>query len=388
MKADDVLLHMAMGQVDKIWNADSLLTELKNGRVFYNFHEPKPRKDFYPTYKKKPNRQFDFARNPEDLKQASVSSQETCLSLLDKTYRTKYKEPFYKGGTVQDRIPSFCDRLLFRSLESTSGQLVAEYDNGILNCQQGVSFNDCNNYGCIPHNLMGSDHSAIYCGLNLKSPNLCARPPNESDEHGRPLQYFIQIKNVLIVKGNYKFGNNNHHSTNNGSSASLHGSHSSGMMGYNHKPKIKGHYSADNFHNYSNNGGYNYNYNYNNDDESKVASIEWPTKMKFLFPAPFEIDIEEYRAPKSIEARVIYRNDLAAYHSILDQIESESKKRITPVPPYQPPNDSDARKAFQQTMQAVRLVIHLFFFSCFYFIRDSVGFSCTNISNHFFFIEI
>lgn len=34
-------------------------------------------------------------------------------------------------------------------------------------------------YGCIPHHLMGSDHSAIYCGLQLNSPLLMATKPHE-----------------------------------------------------------------------------------------------------------------------------------------------------------------------------------------------------------------
>ena len=80
---------------------------------------------------------------------------QSCFSQLDKIYRTKYKEPFYKGGLIQDRIPSFCDRLLFHSLDSTVGQLTPEIDNGVLNCVETIyKDNNCHNYGVIPHFLM------------------------------------------------------------------------------------------------------------------------------------------------------------------------------------------------------------------------------------------
>src|SRR5690606_11815205 len=69
---------------------------------------------------------------------------------LQQVYRTKYQEPFYKGGLVKDRIPSFCDRVLYHSLNSYKSHLVPENDMGILNSQSCV-YKNSHNYGCIPH---------------------------------------------------------------------------------------------------------------------------------------------------------------------------------------------------------------------------------------------
>jgi hypothetical protein len=34
-------------------------------------------------------------------------------SWVETEYRTHYKEPWYKGGSVQPRVPSWCDRVLY-----------------------------------------------------------------------------------------------------------------------------------------------------------------------------------------------------------------------------------------------------------------------------------
>ena len=189
LTADAVLQKMALGNLSSLWEADSLNQELKHRKqcAFKNFNEPRPRLDFYPTYKKKPNRQLDFDQNPKELRNSSASSQQSSLSQLDKIYTTKYKEPFYKGGLIQDRIPSFCDRVLYHHLDKNKNNekqtLYPEPDTGVLNCVEFSYKKDkCNNYGCIPHHLMGSDHSAIYCGLQLKSPMLFPCPPHELND--------------------------------------------------------------------------------------------------------------------------------------------------------------------------------------------------------------
>ena len=172
--------------MEDLWEADSLNHELKTRKdcAFQNFKEPRPRLDFYPTYEKKPNRQLDFDQNPLELKNMSAASQQSSLSQLDKIYTTKYKEPFYKGGLIQDRIPSFCDRVLYHTIDDAiDANLYPEPDTGVLNCVEFSYKKDkCNNYGCIPHHLMGSDHSAIYCGLQLKSAILFPCPSDELND--------------------------------------------------------------------------------------------------------------------------------------------------------------------------------------------------------------
>merc|ERR1719242_1270303 len=66
LSAHTVLLKMASGKLQELWESDSLKQELKTRRecAFKRFKEPVPRLDFYPTYKKNPHRQLDFDQNP------------------------------------------------------------------------------------------------------------------------------------------------------------------------------------------------------------------------------------------------------------------------------------------------------------------------------------
>eukprot|EP00494_Astrolonche_serrata_P028088 UN28353 len=94
VKAEEVVKYIADKKIPDLWNLDTLMSDLKRGRSFWRFKEPRPRHDFYPTYKKIPNRTLD---NPHKRP----------LREIQKIYRTKYKEPIYKGGSIHDRIPSF-----------------------------------------------------------------------------------------------------------------------------------------------------------------------------------------------------------------------------------------------------------------------------------------
>ena len=87
----------------------------------------------------------------------SASSQQTSLSQLDKIYTTKYKEPFYKGGQIQDRVPSFCDRVLYHTMDE-SAELYPEPDVGVLNCvERSYKKDKC-------HSLVNSnDDSMSFC---------------------------------------------------------------------------------------------------------------------------------------------------------------------------------------------------------------------------------
>ncbi|ETO18839.1 hypothetical protein RFI_18406, partial [Reticulomyxa filosa] len=180
-----VLKYMSWGQMEKVWKKDTLKEEMIQGQAFAPFREPVPRLDFYPTYKKKPDRRYDFDDDPLQIAndqslQSSNAGADRRRRLQD-VYRTKFKVPFYKGGTVQDRLPSFTDRVLYYSLPTTKGQLTPESDIGIMNTQARV-YKDCDNYGCIAHHLKGSDHSAVYCGFTLQCPLLAQCPPHEFDE--------------------------------------------------------------------------------------------------------------------------------------------------------------------------------------------------------------
>eukprot|EP01084_Bolivina_argentea_P134775 237612_1 len=112
---------------------------------------------------------------------------------------------------------------------------------------------------------MGSDHSAIYCGLRLQSPMLFACPPNELNDQGQPKSYQLKIDDMKIVK------KSPYHS---GSSYS-----------------------------------------------------ETPLKTKICFPAPFEIENFKYKYHKPFHYTIL-QQDLDMYHYILRQIDAESKRRL------------------------------------------------------------
>lgn len=74
-----------------------------------------------------------------------------CLGILD-------KEPWYKRGQVQERLPSFTDRILVHSIKDMTGLLRPE-----VNLEEP----DSHNYGTFTSDLTGSDHSPIYCAFKL-----------------------------------------------------------------------------------------------------------------------------------------------------------------------------------------------------------------------------
>jgi len=90
---------------------DQFNLEKRRREIFYGFREANPFPNFYPTYKKIEN------RPPMDLNDAGW---------VKNTYRLKYKEPFYKGGSVKERTPGFCDRILYHSTADLAESLVPE----------------------------------------------------------------------------------------------------------------------------------------------------------------------------------------------------------------------------------------------------------------------
>lgn len=90
---------------------DQLNQEKRAQLCFFGFREPGAFPDFFPTYKKMENRPpLDYADS----------------GWVKACYRTRYKEPFYKGGKVKERAPAYCDRILFHSLQDMAQDLLPE----------------------------------------------------------------------------------------------------------------------------------------------------------------------------------------------------------------------------------------------------------------------
>lgn len=112
LASEEVIEALKRGENGSLFdNHDQLNQERRHEEVFVGFHEAKPLPDFYPTYKKFEQRgstDYSLSTWPQHV------------------YRTKYKEPIYKGGNVKERTPGYCDRILYHSVEDRSHQLTPD----------------------------------------------------------------------------------------------------------------------------------------------------------------------------------------------------------------------------------------------------------------------
>lgn len=224
LSGEEALVHLKAGDTKKLKQYDELEEEVKAGRMFYRFCEPRMAPNFYPTYKKIETRPIPVDRGDP--------------LWAEQQYRIWYTEPWYKKGKTVARVPSYCDRVLYHSLDDCGSSIVPEaiccpeHDNGndgggddentSNNVETGdVGHNDNNddgsddddnnydndnddkddserkidppsteaqniqanakttaskercskcfdNYGVVENLLSSSDHSAIFCGLTLK----------------------------------------------------------------------------------------------------------------------------------------------------------------------------------------------------------------------------
>ena len=91
LSTEEALLYISSRQHMTMLQLHDQLNEQKRTKmVFHNFEEPVMAPDFFPTYKK-----FE-EREPADYSDRGW---------VHKVYRVNYKEHFYKGGGVKDRVP-------------------------------------------------------------------------------------------------------------------------------------------------------------------------------------------------------------------------------------------------------------------------------------------
>jgi hypothetical protein len=135
---------------DLLLQHDELLIEKEQGVVFYEYEEPLMAPNFIPTYKKVTDRgigKIDYANDAD---------------WPNKVYITSFKEPFYKGGRVVDRIPSWTDRIQYHSLTDRSGTLLPE----LLDPNHPDT--SAHNYAPVNEGLDCSDHSPVYATWTLQ----------------------------------------------------------------------------------------------------------------------------------------------------------------------------------------------------------------------------
>jgi len=156
--ADAVALIRSGRHMQLLLQHDELLLEKDNETAFYEYEEPLMGPRFFPTYKKLPGRGKVDTTDPD---------------WVSKVYVTAYKEPFYKGGRVMERVPAWTDRIQYHSLPDRWGELMPEALDPL---HPDTSIH---NYHAVNDAFDTSDHSAIYATFGLQ---ICAEEMDESVE--------------------------------------------------------------------------------------------------------------------------------------------------------------------------------------------------------------
>ncbi|KAA0152003.1 hypothetical protein FNF27_05252 [Cafeteria roenbergensis] len=147
--AEEAAACLRQGRVaDLLLDHDELIRERADGAAFYDFEEPNMVPEFFPTYKRRKGRgAVDMSgKDPE---------------WVDKVYELEFKEAAIKGGRTVERVPSWTDRIMFRSLPSRADNLLPESldpDNP----------DAPHNYRCVNHGCDLSDHAPVFCTWTLR----------------------------------------------------------------------------------------------------------------------------------------------------------------------------------------------------------------------------
>lgn len=140
---------------------DELALELGRGSIYMGYAEPeKDWANFYPSYKKQPDRPAEDPSDPE---------------FVQKTYMVDYKQQLYKGGKKKTRMPSWTDRILVRSQSDCAEKIQAA------------------EYKAITSQFLTSDHSPVQAVLTLKAKKIPDMPP---------CMYKMRLHNVRVHSEN------------------------------------------------------------------------------------------------------------------------------------------------------------------------------------------
>lgn len=144
--ADECLKMLQDGQLESLHDKyDELALELGRGSIYMGYTEPeKDWANFYPSYKKDPERTVEDATDPE---------------YVQKTYMVDYKQQVYKGGKTKTRMPGWTDRILLRSQSD---------------CVDKIQASD---YRAITRQFLTSDHSPVQAVFTMKAKKIPELPP-------------------------------------------------------------------------------------------------------------------------------------------------------------------------------------------------------------------
>ena len=111
-----------------------------------------------------------------------------------------YKEPWYKQGQIKPRVPSYCDRLLFHSIELSSCQLCSKNRDDpppVLRPAQKSAAAPHDAYFSVENHLLTSDHAAVVCWMILDTKHV---PAAASD--APRARCLLRLQRLLVLWNN------------------------------------------------------------------------------------------------------------------------------------------------------------------------------------------
>lgn len=180
--ADEAISCVRDGELNALYPYDELFHELdliespQNRRplCFCGFREPEKwvtgplETRFYPTYKKDSKRGTAEAKGGRGFVVPHMEAEiEAERDWVRRVYKIDYAEHWYKGGGVKLRMPSWTDRILYRSMPHLQSRLAP------------ATRTDTDRYRAVNEVLLSSDHSPISCVFELQ-PEDCRTEPHYS----------------------------------------------------------------------------------------------------------------------------------------------------------------------------------------------------------------